>query len=564
MDNTPRHRYEQRWTALKSERSSWVTHWQDLSRNLQPRSGRFFVTDRNRGSKRHNAIYDNTGTRALRTLSAGLMAGMTSPARPWFRLTTADSDLNAHHETQVWLANVRKIMLAVFARSNTYRALQHCYLELGLFGTAGSIILPNFQKVIHHYPQTVGEYAIACNPEGRVDTFYREFQKPVNEVVAEYGYANCTPGTQRLWDGGNLDAWVTLRHAIEPREDRDRTSRDARNMPWASITWEAGSPPDKYLRESGFKHFRALAPRWEAIGGDIYGASPAMDALGDVKQLQHQQLRKAQAIDQMALPTLQAPPSMKNDGLNRVPGGVVYSDGAGAAGGVRNLYDVRLDLNHLLADINDVRGRVNAAVYADLFLMLASMPADGSMTATEVAERHEEKLLMLGPVLERLHDELLDPLISLTFYDMLDAGLVPPPPPEMQGQPVRVEFVSTLAQAQRAVGTNSLDRFVSNLGVVARFKPEVLDKFDGDKWVDSYADSLGVDPDLIVGDKQVALVRDARAKQQQQAEQLAAANHMADTAQKLAQVPTGGGQPNAASDLMNQFSGYGSPSPEQY
>jgi hypothetical protein len=558
-----RDKYEQRWGALKAERSSWIDHWRELSTNLQPRSGRFFTDDRNKGYKRHNAIYDNTGTRALRTLAAGLMAGMTSPARPWFRLATPDPDLDASHDAQVWLSQVRKIMLNVFARSNTYRALQQTYVELGLFGTAANIILPNFSKVVHHYPQTIGQYAIATNPEGRVDTLYREFSKTVGELVKEYGKDNCTPRTQELYDNGNLDMWVTVRQAVEPRADRDPTQRDAKNMPWASVTWEEGSAPGKYLRESGFKYFRATAPRWEALGGDIYGASPAMDALGDVKQLQHQQLRKAQGIDYMVRPALVAPTGAKNDGINTVPGGITYADGMGPGGAIHNAFDVRLDLNHLLADISDVRSRINSAFYADLFLMLASMPDNGQMTATEVAERHEEKLLMLGPVLERLHDELLDPLISITFYDMLDAGIVPPPPPSMQNMPVRVEFISTLAQAQRAVGTNSLDRFVSNLGTVMQFKPEVGDKFDGDKWVDRYADSLGVDPELIVGDKQVAMVRAQRAQAQKAAEATAQAQQMADAAAKLGTVKTGG-DANAATDLLNQFQGYGSPSPESY
>nr|WP_236673847.1 portal protein [Ralstonia syzygii] len=111
-----------------------------------------------------------------------------------------------------------------------------------------------------------------------------------------------------------------------------------------------------------------------------------------------------------------------------------------------------------------------------------------------------------------------------------------------------------LAQAQRAVGTNSVDRFVGNLGQVAQFKPDVLDKFDSDKWADVYADMLGVDPELIVADDKVALVRQQRAQQQQAAQQAAMVNQAADTAQKLGSTPTNGG--NAASDIMQMFTGY--------
>jgi hypothetical protein len=281
--------------------------------------------------------------------------------------------------------------------------------------------------------------------------------------------------------------------------------------------------------------------------------------LGDIKQLQHEQLRKAQVIDYQTKPPLQVPANMKNRDVEMLPGGITFVDGVNS--GIKTAFEVNLNLQHLLGDIQDVRERVRGSFYADLFLMLANA-TDTRMTATEVAERHEEKLLMLGPVLERLHNELLDPLIDITFTRMVAAGIVPPAPPELQGMDLSVEFVSMLAQAQRAIGTNSVDRFVGNLGQVATFKPDVLDKFDADQWVDSYSDMLGVDPSLIVADKQVALIRDARNKAMAAKEQVAAMQQQSETARNLAQAPTGGGQ-NALMDVMNQFSGYGSPSPSQ-
>jgi len=556
-------RLNERWSVLKTERSTWFPHWQEISTVLQPRLGQFLVSDANRGEKRHNNIYDNTATRALRILSSGMMAGVTSPARPWFRLTTADPELTEYHSVKLWLADVRRIMLDVFARSNTYRALQTCYEELGCFGTAVTIPLPNFDNVIHHYPCTIGQYALATDAEGRVNTLFRELSKTVHELVGEFGWDNVSGTVQNLWNNGNLDAWIPIMHVIEPRADRDRTKSDAKNMPYRSCYYEQGTPPNVYLREGGFKRFRPLAPRWQTNANDIYGYSPGMEALGDIKQLQHEQLRKAQGIDYMTKPPLQVPSAMKGREINQLPGGVNYLDIAAAGGqSIGSLFEVRLDLNHLLADIQDVRQRIESTFYADLFLMIAQ--SDKNMTATEVAERHEEKLLMLGPVLERLHDELLSPLVGGTFEDALAAGILPVPPPEMNGMPVRVEFISTLAQAQRAVSTTALDRYVGTLGTVASFKPTVLDKFDADKWADAYADALGVDPDLIVSSEEAALVRDQRAQAQQAAEQAAMVNQSADTAQKLGAVPTKGGTSNAANDIMSLFAGYNSPSAETY
>lgn len=548
-----------RWGMLKTERATWWAHWQEITTFLLPRNGRYFVQDRDKGWRRHNNIYDNTGTRSLKILGAGMMAGATSPARPWFRLGTPDPELNQYHPVKLWLADTTQRMQQVFQRSNTYRALHQMYEELGAFGTAASLVLPDYNTMIHHYPSTIGEFAIAQDYQGKVCTIYREFEKTVGEIVKEFGYKNCSTVVRNMYDRGSLDQWIRLIHAIEPRADRDIRKKDALNMAFGSYYFEVGGNPNTYLRESGFKEFPAVVPRWATAGGDIYGNSPGMEALGDIKQLQHEQLRKGQAIDYQTKPPLQVPTSMKNRDVETLPGGVSFYDGQSA--GIKTAFEVNLDLNALLMDIQDVRERIRGSFYADLFLMLANA-TDTRMTATEVAERHEEKLLMLGPVLERLHNELLNPLIEITFTRMVEAGALLPPPPELQGMELNVEFVSMLAQAQRAIGTNSVDRYVANLGAVAGFKPDVLDKFDSDAWADAYADMLGVDPKIIVPSDKVALIRKARNEAQAAQAQIESMKTMSEAARNLGATPTGMGT-NAAMDIMGQFSGYNSPTPLQ-
>lgn len=548
----PRDKLLTRWGQLKTERATWWAHWKEISDYLLPRSGRFFIQDRNRGNRRHNSIYDNTGTRALRTLGAGMMSGVTPRGRQWFKLETSDTDLMKYQPVKVWLSQVTYLMHRVFLTSNTHRSLHSMYEELGAFGTAATVLTPDFKNVIHHYPLTTGEYCIATNWKGEVTTLYREFQKTVHELVGEFGIENVSKTVKGLYDRGSLDAWVTIIHAIEPREDRDPSKADAKNMAWRSVYFEIGGDPNKYLRESGFERFPALCPRWATAGGDIYGNSPGMDALGDIKQLQHEQLRKAQAIDYKTKPPLQVPTSMKNRDVETLPGGVSYVDAATNNGGIRTAFEVNLDLSHLLADIQDVRNRINGAFYADLFLMLANA-TDSRMTATEVAERHEEKLLMLGPVLERLQNELLDPLIEMTFDLVMKAGILPPPPQELQGHNINVELVGMLAQAMRAVGANSIDRFVGNLGAVAQFKPDVLDKFDADKWVDLYSDSLGVDPEIIVPADQVQAIRAQRAQAAQAQEMTEQMAQRADMNAKLASADTS--KQNALTDMNRAMAG---------
>ena len=574
MDDLKR-RCCERWAALKTERASWMPHWQEISEVLVPRSGRFMLADTNRGDKRHRAILDNTGTRALRTLAGGMMAGMTSPARPWFRLTTMDPELDESYEVKSWLEQVTSMMQMIFNRTNVYRALHTAYEELGAFGTSATIIYDDPDKAIHCMPLTVGEYAIATDGRGRVNTLYREFRMTVSQVVQEFGYGNCSEMTKKAFDDHNYDVWVTVVNAIEPRNMRNPEKLDNLNMAYRSVYFEPGSEDGRLLRESGFRNFPCLCGRWGVSGGDIYGTSPGMEALGDLNQLQREQLRKSQAIDYQANPPVLVPADLKDYETSIVPGGTVFVDSAAQAQMVRSAFDVNLNLQYLLQDIQDVRSRINEAFYKDIFMMLTEQGGD-RMTATEVSERHEEKMLMLGPVLDRLNSEMLGPLISLVFERLVSmtkvdpatgelVGVLPELPDELQGVELNVDFISILAQSQKAVTTNAIDRFTNSLGVIAGMKPEVLDKLDADHWADVYADSLGIDSRLIVPGKQVALIRQQRAEQlaqQQRAEQAAqAASAMKDVGAAMGSMGGVGGSPGqiepmAPEEIANMYSGY--------
>jgi hypothetical protein len=540
-----RARKQMLWTEL----SSWETHWEELSKFVLPRTGRFLTTDRNRGTRRHNNIIDSTATRALQVLEAGLMAGATSPARPWMRLTAPDPELNKFQPVKEWLHEVTDRMLRVFAQSNTYRALPRIYSECALYGTAASIVVSDFKSVIHHHVLTAGQYAISTDSSERVNCIYREFDMTVGQMVQEFGFEKVSTSVQNQFRNGNLEDWRTVCHAIEPRSDRHADRKNNKDMPFRSVYWEqgrTGSDVNTVLRESGFQRFPAIVPRWSVSGQDVYGNSPGMACLGDVKQLQHEQRRKGQILDHLTQPPTQGPPLMKNKEVDTLPGGHTEVDGNGA--GIRPLWQVNPDLQGLLYDIQDVRGRINSSFYADLFLMLASTTK--SMTATEVAERHEEKLLMLGPALERLHHEGLEPLIDITFNHMLEAGLVPPPPEELSGTNLQVEFVSMLAQAQRAVGASTDDRFIGMIQGLSQSHPEALDKLNTDNFLDEYADKLGVNPEHVRSTEEVAELRMAREQAMAAQAQMDAQSQQSNTTRNLAKAAS-----DAPPDVMEQLTG---------
>lgn len=526
-----RARLMKRMQALKNDRSSFEAHWRELAEHMLPRRSRWTLEETNRGDKRHQKIIDGTPRYAARVLASGMMAGLTSPARPWFRLTTPDPELAEFAAVKRWLYAVETRMRDVFAKSNLYNALPVVYGELGVFGTCPLLGLEDDRDLVRFYPQTVGSYWLAQNERLVVDTMYREMRWTVRQAVNKFGLANVSEQVRRRAMNGDLESTVDVVHVIEPNFEHVPGMLGARGKAYASCWYESGSSEDKLLQHSGYYESPLFAPRWEICGEDTYGSSPGMDALGDAKALQFQQKRKAQAIDKMVDPPLTGPVSLRNQRVSLLPGDVTYVDVQQQGGGLRSVFEMRLDPSVLLEDTAQIQERINTAFFADLFLMLA-MSDRREITAREVEERHEEKLLMLGPVLERLNDELLDPIIDRTFALMARAGALPEPPRELEGVELKVEYISVLAQAQKMVGLAGMERLATFVGALATGKqdPTVFDKFDTDQAIDEYATALGTAPTLVRSDEDVAKLRDARAQEMQMQKMAAMAQPMAQVA----------------------------------
>lgn len=532
--------YNKRLEALRAERSSFIPLYRELSDYHLSHRGRFLTSDRNKGNKRNTKQINNTSRMSSRTLASGMMSGITSPARPWFRLSSGDSDLDDVTAVKMWLHQVQQLMYKVFAQSNTYNSLHQLYSEIGVFGTAAMGVYHDFENVIWCKPYTVGSYMLGLNSQNISDTFYREYEVSVGQCIKQFGIENVSPSVQQLWEKGNSEAWVKIVHAIEPNDDRDGASPMARDKPWRSVYYEAKNGTkegnNKFLRESGFDEFPIVTPRWDVTAEDVYATDcPGITALGDTKALQLAERRKYQALDKIVNPPLQGPSSLKNkiNGNTVGPGDIVWHEEVG--NGLRSIYDYRPDINAINAEIGNVENRVQRAFYEDLFLMLAQTDRR-QITAREVAEKHEEKLLMLGPVLERLHTELLDPLIDRTFSILQQNGVLPIPPPELQNRELNVEYVSVLAQAQRLVATGAVDRLVQFTGQIASVWPEARHKVDASRAVDEYAVSLGVDPSLIRSDEEVAAMAQAEQQQLAQAQAMANAQQGADMAKTASET----------------------------
>ena len=526
--------------GLRTERYSFWQHWGQLATYLLPRRYRWLVTPNQmtRGSPINGAIIDSTGTIAARVLASGMMSGITSPTRPWFKLRIAGYGADEINPVNRWLASCERRMMHVFQESNFYNAIAVVYMDLAVFGTAPMIIYEDYENVIQCYNPCAGEYYVWNDYSLKAGGLAREITLTVRQLVDEFGYDNCSVTVKNLYDkkGAGLAQEVIVVHFIKP----DYSGRFA----WYECYYEQGAigtDPD-LLRERGFHETPFICPRWETSGNDAYGRSVGMDALGDIKQLQQETKRKGQAIDKLANPPMVADVELKNKPASTLPGGVTFiakKDGAGFKPAYENF---RPPVQELMADIQQIQQRIKDTFFNDLFLMISSL--DTVRTATEIDARREEKLVMLGPVLERFQTEGLDPIIDRVFGIMSRGGLFEDPPAEVANgsTPIEIEYVSMLAEAQRAAHTTGMERFLAQLGNIAAVKPDVIDIPNWDRMMTRYAMVLGNDPSDINSADELAVIRQMREQQQAQQQALQAAPIAADAAKNLSETDVGGGQ----------------------
>jgi len=538
--------------SLKQERSTFENHWRELGDYLVPRRTRFWVSDRNKGDKRNQNIIDSTGRFAARTLQSGLHAGVTSPARPWMRLSTPDPDLAKHQPVKEWLHDVTQRMLTVFAQTNLYNVLPIVYGDMGVFATGCMSLVEDTRDLFRCYPYPIGSYSLGLDERCVAATFVRDYELTVRQVVREFGrqpngdidWSKLSRTVKNLWAKGEYESPVALCWITLPNEGARKDRLEAKYLPWSSCHFERGGDGDKFLRESGFRSFPILAPRWDITGEDSYGTdSPGMVALGDIKQLQVMQRRKGQAIWKMIDPPLQAPVELRTQKTSLLPGDITYVNVREQHQGVRSLHEVTLNIQHLAEDIYETQSRIKTAFYEDLFRMLSmDNPARGAqpITAREVEERHEEKLVVLGPVLERLNDELLEPLVDRVYMLMDAAHLIPPAPAELEGVDLKVEYTSILHEAQKLVSLGALDRFVMSAGQVIAADPSARHKVNSQEVINTYGEILAVNPKIIRSDEEAADLANQEAQAQQQAMQAEQAAKLAGAVKDAGTTPMGG------------------------
>lgn len=538
---------ETRLVGLRNWRQTWWTqNWSDLAEFLNPRrsiwltqstGGNPTPNSMRRGIPLNSSIADPTATYALRVCSAGLMSGLASPSRPWFKVIPALRRIEIDAAARLWLDEIEDRMYSVIAGSNFYNSFAQECEDAVVFGTAPSIIYEDAKDLIRLYNPAVGEYYLSSGSTGRVDGLYRMFVMTIAQIVDFFGIKNCPPTVRSMWEqkGNKLDQEMIVAHSIEPNfgVGEHNVGTISGNFTWREVYWLYSHPSTAPLSKRGFVDQPFTASRWATQSNDAYGRSPGMDVLPDVMQLQVMTRRMAEAIEKQVRPPLMGSMELKNKPTSTLPGHLTYVSDMGPGKGIRPIYEVNPDVAAMSANIQAIEKRIQMGLFNDLFLML-EQKLDERMTAYEVAQKIQEKLQVLGPVIESLIAESLKPKLKRIYGIMKRKGMIDPPPASLQNVPLDIEFVSMLALAQKGAATGGIERLMTLVGQMTAVYPQAKDNIDPDSVIREFNDLLGNPQKILFGPEDVQKQRAVLAKQAAQQQQMAQMSQMAEAAGKAA------------------------------
>jgi hypothetical protein len=544
---------------------------------------RFELTDQDQLSPGTEHILDSTGDQAFLTAENGMIANVTNPAQRWINLKPGgDPDLAEYGPVAQFFDDSAQVMLDAIEDSGTYESFQNLY-GYGLKFSNGLLWMEeDYKRVVNTRVVPLGQWCIAKDQYGEVNIIWRKFRTTVGNLVPTFGrrgrkggydWSNFSVQVRDAWDRGRYQTPVDVGHLVMPNPDFDPRYANATEKAFKSCYFELGGGMASasglavstmrdegiYLRESGYDQIPAFVFQWHVTGDDVYGMRcPGLTALPDIRELQHWKLKKTSALDKMVDPPTYGPPWTKFLKIGHLPGQhTATQDTDLQRGGIRKLYDQDPRILEVMDHLTEMKQNIKSAFYVDVFRMLDSMTGTTrQMTATEVAARQQEKMIQLVGMLNRLNKRVLNPFTERLFNYLLKQGRLPPIPEELDGQPIKVEYVSTMAQAMRSLNVGSINQVLETCIQLAGTEgsaARIWNKVDMYQAIDEIAKASGAPARIIRGDEQVAEIERAQAEARAQEAQAMQMQTLTKGVKDLAQSPTEG--KNALTDLVKGLGG---------
>ena len=501
---------------LVEKRSNWEIHWQEVADYMLPRKADITL-ERPKGDKRHTVISDGTAIHSLELLASSLHGMLTSSVNRWFALRFKETAINENDEAREWLENVLDKMYIAISRSNFQQEVFETYFDLIAFGTSCLQIEEDKDDIIRFSSRHIKEIYISEDAKGMVNCIYRRFKMSAKSTVEKFGIDNVSSKTLNIFKKTPFDD-IDLVHVVKPRDIYNPQKMDKQNMPFSSIYFEYDS--GHIISQGGFKEFPYVVPRYLKASNELYGRSPGMNALPDVKVLNKMVEVGMKAAQKQVDPPLLVPDDSMLMPIRMSPGSINYY----RSGSRDRIETLNIGANNPLGLNMEQQRReaISQTFHVDQLLITENR----NMTATEVVQRNEEKMRILGPVLGRLQSELLQPMIIRIFNIMLRNNLLPDAPEILLNQEIDVEYVSPMAQAQRGQELSSIVRGLELFGQIGQVAP-VTDYIDPQGLVKHLIKILGLPARMIRSDNEVEELAQQKAEAQQQ--QMAAQQQMAQS-----------------------------------
>ena len=490
---------------LMDKRSTWESHWQECADFMQPRKAEI-NKERQRGDKRNIQIFDATAIHASELLAASLHGMLTSSANRWFQLRYKENLLNESDEAKEWLEDSIDKMYLAFARSNFQQEVFEVYHDLICFGTACLMVEEDENDIVRFSARHIKEIYIEENKKGLIDNVYRKFKITADQAMQKFGAENLSKEINTTHKTNPYDE-VEICHIVRPRFNYDSSKQDKKNMPFQSIYFEYGE--GHIINISGFKEMPYVVPRYLKASTEIYGRSPAMNALPDVKVLNKMVETALKAAAKQVDPPLLVPDDSMLSPIRMSAGSLNYYR-SGSRDRIEPL-NIGQNTAVTLNQENQRREAIAKMFHIDQLMVTANR----TMTATEVLQRNEEKMRILGPVMGRLQSELLQPMILRVFNIMLRNKLFQAAPEILNNQEIDIEYVSPMALAQKGQELQSLMRGLELFAQIGQIAP-VQDYIDENGLIKQIIRITGLPARMIKSDKQVAALREQKAAAQQQ------------------------------------------------
>lgn len=512
-----------KFEKLDTRRSTWKTHWEQVAEYIVPKKDDVYGSAII-GEEKYNLLYDSTAINANDMLASMLHSTLTSALSKWYELTTGDRELDANDNVRMYRQQAADVMMEVLNQSNFQSQIHEVYVDLGSFGTGVLRIEEDDKTVIRFTSRPIYEVCIAENYQNEVDTAYYEYKMTLEQIVEQFGEDKLSQELTEKYAAEPMHEECVI-HAVEPRKrSKMLEGKRGQGMPFSSV--HVLKRTKEVLKESGYKEFPYVIPRWSKLSSEIYGRSQGMKALPDTRMINKESKAQIEASQLNIAPPVQVPDDNFILPVDLSPLGINYF----RAGSKDRIETINLGANYRAGV--DVLNRLEKKIEKVFFVDQMRLVENDRMTAVEVTQRRDENLRIIGPQGSRLENEMLKPLIERLFNICQRRGLLPEPPKELEGRPLQIRFKSLVAKAQRAVEAEAFGRTLQMIMPLAEAKPEMLDYLNGDEVLKHGAEIFSLYYKLLNNDADVAKIRKQRQQMQMQQMQQQQEQHTAEVASK--------------------------------